>query len=296
MVRSLDRTASSTGSEKVGMLEPGTRVKVLEESMTGDGVRRVRIAEGWCSTTSANGKVFLRPVTATATATGAEATDLKPEPEHKPWAIASSASSAELRSTRRSTRGLIGFETAVKVTKRFQKSGPQLLSTEDIMYTSPRLDSPRRSIKRHSSRAGAPEPQQTASGGVDLPAAARGLKKLDGCHHAPITCCSFGPKRELCTASWDKTATISAADTGQHLHTLPTLHTDGMTLARSTAAPASRLACHAFAFVSWHCIDCLCCGVYRHPVLCIRRQQRRIPLSWLRRQVNINIQTSQRLR
>ena len=258
------------------MLEPGTRVEVLEESTTGDGVRRVRIAEGWCTTTSANGKVFLRPVTATATATatatGAETTDLKPEPEHKPWAIASFASSA----------GVIGVADAVKVTKRFQKSGPQLLSTEDTMYTtrSPRLDSPRRSIDRST----------------DLPAAARGLKKLDGCHHAPITCCSFGPERELCTTSWDKTATISDADTGQHLHTLPTLHTDGRTLARSAAAPSSRLDCYACTLVPWHRIDCLCCGVYRHLVLRIRRQQRRIPLSWLRRQVNINIQTSQRLR
>ena len=103
------------------------------------------------------------------------------------------------------------------------------------MYTSPRLDNPRRSIKRHTSRAGAPEPQQMASGGADLPAAARGLKKLDRCHHAPITCCSFGQMRELCTVSWDKTATISDADTGQRRYTLPKVHTDGRTLARGAA-------------------------------------------------------------
>lgn len=61
-------------------------------------------------------------------------------------------------------------------------------------------------------------------------AAARGLRQLDGTHHAP--CCSFGPKRELCTASEDQTVSISDADTGRHLHTLPKVHTDGRMFAR----------------------------------------------------------------
>ena len=212
MVRSLDRTASSTGSRKVGMLMPGTHVEVLEESTTGDGVRRVRIDKGWCSTVSASGKVFLRP----ATTRGGEITGLKPEPEGMPR-------------TRRSASGVVASQ-------RFQASEPQFISREKLACTTHHTPAtPRGSIRRSNSREGAPEPQPTASGGADLPAAARGLKKLDGKHHAPITCCSFGQMRELCTVSWDKTATISDADTGQRQYTLPQLHTDGRTLARGAA-------------------------------------------------------------
>ena len=73
--------------------------------------------------------------------------------------------------------------------------------------------------------------QRTAS------AASGQLSKLDGSHHAPMTCCCFGPQQELCTVSWDKTATISD-DTGQRQYTLPKLHADGRAPSPRAPEPA----------------------------------------------------------
>jgi hypothetical protein len=63
MIRALKASQIRAGlemdSEKAGKLEPGEVFEVLEESVTSDGVKRIRMAKGWVSMTSSRGTALL---------------------------------------------------------------------------------------------------------------------------------------------------------------------------------------------------------------------------------------------